>query len=72
MSKINELKVEAANLFYLREQLNANLADVNVKLQGITNLISKEEEKEMEAKKENEPVKKVSKESSEKSIEPNT
>ena len=60
MSKINELKVEAANLFYLREQLNANLADVNVKLQAITNLIGKEEEKETEANE------KVSKESSEK------
>lgn len=60
MSKINELKVEAANLFYLREQLNANLADVNVKLQAITNLIGKEEEKESETNK------KVSKESPEK------
>ena len=60
MSKINELKVEAANLFYLREQLNANLADVNLKLQAITNLIGKEEEKETEANE------KVSKESSEK------
>lgn len=64
MSKINELKVEAANLFYLREQLNANLADVNLKLQAITNLIGKEEEKEIE--KESETNKKVSKESPEK------
>lgn len=45
MSKINELKVEAANLFYVREQLQANMLEVNQKLQEVTNLIQEEERK---------------------------
>jgi hypothetical protein len=48
MSKINELKVEAANLFYVREQLQANMLEVNQKLQEVTNLIQEEEKKEQE------------------------
>lgn len=51
MSKINELKVEAANLFYVREQLQANMLEVNQKLQEVTNLIQGEEKKEQEASK---------------------
>jgi hypothetical protein len=46
MSKINELKVEAANLFYIREQLQANMLEVNQKLQEVTALIQEEEKKE--------------------------
>lgn len=56
MSKINELKVEAANLFYVREQLQANMLEVNQKLQEVTNLIQEEEKKEQEASKSQQEV----------------
>ena len=40
MTEIETLRVEAANLFYAREQLQQNLMRVNQKLQEITNQIT--------------------------------
>lgn len=44
MTEIETLKIEAANLFFAREQLQANLVQVNQKLQQIANTIQQLEE----------------------------